>query len=500
MGKGNRTNNQKIDQKKQAMSAAQAKYRRNNIIAIVCTVLVVALLGSLVTYSKLTTSGFFMRRTTAASTENFTVDQAMATYMFYQDYQTNSYIYQYYYGVDNTQSLKTQACSLMAGGTWFDFFISSLKPTISTMLAFCEEAQARGITLQQEDYDHIDEQIDSLKEAAKEAGYNTSYYIQLVFGSGVKEKDVRAAMEMSLLYSRCADAIVEGYNYTAEDYKAYLEANRDDFVKVDYATMRMTTSDGATDEDVTPEMIADYAQRFTQVKDKAAFDELAFEYLRNVLYKDDTETTDEAIREEIAGFTVEGATKADSEFSTWAFADGRKVNDVYTAAGEEGETQDVYILLSTPAIEEYKTANVRHILLSTESFENAEAAKAEAERLLAEWQGGAATADSFAELAKAHSEDTSAEDGGLIENIAKGQTVDTFEAWLFADGRKEGDSGIVESEYGYHVMYLDSFGMTAWEAAADSALKNDKFAEDEAALLEKYPTTFNNEAMFGIDA
>jgi hypothetical protein len=31
--------------------------------------------------------------------------------------------------------------------------------------------------------------------------------------------------------------------------------------------------------------------------------------------------------------------------------------------------------------------------------------------------------------------------------------VSNFDAWCFEENRKAGDTGIIESEYGYHVMY-----------------------------------------------
>ena len=77
--------------------------------------------------------------------------------------------------------------------------------------------------------------------------------------------------------------------------------------------------------------------------------------------------------------------------------------------------------------------------------------------------------------------------------------VETFDAWLFADGRKAGDSGIVESEYGFHVMYLDSFGMAVWEADADNALRSAQFSEDSAEIALKHPVTFDNAALYAIN-
>lgn len=118
----------------------------------------------------------------------------------------------------------------------------------------------------------------------------------------------------------------------------------------------------------------------------------------------------------------------------------------------------------------YLPANVRHIFIQAEVDEGASsptdeqmaAAKTEAEDLLAQWQAGDATAESFAALAEEYSDDTGSNtNGGLYEGITKSTSfIANFIDWTFADGRQVGDTGIVENTTsgGYHVMYLDSYG------------------------------------------
>ena len=82
------------------------------------------------------------------------------------------------------------------------------------------------------------------------------------------------------------------------------------------------------------------------------------------------------------------------------------------------------------------------------------AAKAEAEEILAAFQAGEATEAAFAALAAEKTDDTgSAANGGLYEDIYPGQMVASFEDWCY-DAHEAGDTGIVESEYGYHIMYF----------------------------------------------
>ncbi len=83
--------------------------------------------------------------------------------------------------------------------------------------------------------------------------------------------------------------------------------------------------------------------------------------------------------------------------------------------------------------------------------------EAMAEDVYAQWQAGAATEDAFAQLANTYSMDPgSNEQGGLYENVYEGQMVPQFNDWCFDEARKPGDTGIVETSYGHHVMYFVS--------------------------------------------
>ena len=136
--------------------------------------------------------------------------------------------------------------------------------------------------------------------------------------------------------------------------------------------------------------------------------------------------------------------------------------------------------------------NVRHILFladastldkESETYEAdlaalKETAHANAEKALKEWQDGGATAELFAQMASEQSADGgSSDNGGLYEGISKSTSfVQEFLDWCFADGRKVGDAGVIDSSYGSHVMYLDSFGAPYWQVLAENQLKNDDYS------------------------
>lgn len=83
-----------------------------------------------------------------------------------------------------------------------------------------------------------------------------------------------------------------------------------------------------------------------------------------------------------------------------------------------------------------------------------DACLAKANEILDAWLAGEKTEDSFAELAKQHSADGNASEGGIYTGVKKGQMLETFDNWCFDVVRKEGDYGIVRTKHGYHIMYF----------------------------------------------
>ncbi len=145
----------------------------------------------------------------------------------------------------------------------------------------------------------------------------------------------------------------------------------------------------------------------------------------------------------------------------------------------------------------FKYANVRHLLISfagegkdskpnaTYTDEQKETAKKAAQELYDKWiADGDLTEESFTKLVKEKTHDTaSKETGGLYEEISPTSSyVENFKYWCFEDGRKAGDHGIVETEYGYHIMYYVGEGKTEdRESYRDVMVAASKLTEDMEA-------------------
>ncbi len=146
---------------------------------------------------------------------------------------------------------------------------------------------------------------------------------------------------------------------------------------------------------------------------------------------------------------------------------------------------------------EDKYVDVRHVLIMpegadssnirSETFDEAawEASRVIAEELLAQFEQGDKSEESFAAMAVEYSQDGSAVDGGLYTDVAKGQMVENFENWCFDESRQSGDYGLVETEFGYHLMYFVS-SRPMWVDYAESELLNKRANELLNMLLEQY--------------
>ncbi len=466
------------------------------ILITVCVVLVAALVIGLTVYTNLASSGSLLRMKTAAETENFEVDGAMMTYFFNVNYQSySSYIS--YLGVDTSVSLKAQECPYITGGTWFDYFASIAKTNVNQVLALCEAAHEAGVELDDADLAGVDTTVDTIRESAKTYGYSLDQYLTLTMGTGINEKDVRNCLELTALASKYTNIYIEGLSYTEEQLEAYYSENTASFDGVDYLVFTTESSD-FMDKDTDGNPVGDtteasatakaYADRLAAAASEDEFVSVVGEYI--------TETYgSEYVDDEVAAcYNTHTVASNIPEASEWAFS--ASVGDTFVI-GEEGSTTfSVYYLTAESYREEATTRNVRHILLSSDTYEDSTTA----ETVYADLEAAGFSDDKFNELVLKYSEDTgSVNNGGKYENVARGETANEFNAWLFDDSRAEGDTGIVESTFGWHIMqYLGEGDKESWMVTAESLLQE----EDYRAHMEEYAAkiTYNDSVINSINA
>ena len=151
--------------------------------------------------------------------------------------------------------------------------------------------------------------------------------------------------------------------------------------------------------------------------------------------------------------------------------------------------------------------NVRHILITpkggteaedkTVTYSEAEweTCRAEAQKILDDFLAGDATESVFAQLAYQKSEDPgSYENGGLYDLLTTETSfVEEFKSWYLDETREPGNTGLIKTSYGYHIMYF-SEKFPIWEYRAEEELVKLN-TEEVTKMLEDFqketPLTIN---------
>lgn len=470
------------------------------IFLIATVVIIIAAIG----FNMITSSGLLLHSFKPMTSENYTVNAAMMNYFYKTSYygfvnQMGDYLS--YFGLDTSRPLDKQTYA--EGMTWHDYFLDSTVAQVEEMLVLAESARAEGVELDEEEIATLDETIASIASTAAAYNYpSASAFLAAQYGAGIKEKDVRAAMELSALATKYSQKISDGIEVSEDEINTYFEENRESYTYVDLRQFSFAATEAetanATDEEKTQIMAAlkEKADALAACKTPEEFDAYLTEYMKSNV-PEGKEITEENIADNIASTKYDKYNSRETEQGKWAFEDGRKVGDTFVVEDKEQMACIVYMMEKTEYRDETLTRDVRHILFQSANHTDAAGAKAKAEEILAEWNAGDKTEDAFAALATKYTEDTgSAENGGLYENVNVGDMVEEFDAWLFDDARKAGDIEIVETaQYGAHIMYYVGEGEPVWKLSVESALKNEKYTAAYEALAEKVNVNVNETAV-----
>lgn len=147
--------------------------------------------------------------------------------------------------------------------------------------------------------------------------------------------------------------------------------------------------------------------------------------------------------------------------------------------------------------EDGNISNVRHILICPKADDGATeytdeqwaAAEAAANELLEQWLAGDATEESFTHLAVENSEDPGVvENYGLYEGIYNGSGyVSAFESWAIDPARVVGETAVVKTEYGYHIMYFVSTQGPLWKNSCEQSLLSERISAEIDKTAEANP-------------
>ena len=513
---------EKLTERQMAEQKEAKKIQLYSIAFVVVMVVLIAVAIVVGINRSIQASGVHEKKTVAATVGDHQISNAELSY-YYIDY-VNNYANTYgnylsLFGIDSTVALDKQMYDEEAGVTWADNFISEAASSVKSIYALADAAEAEGFTLPQEQQDQVDIMSNNLDSYATIYGYSdVNSFLKAQYGNGASKESYMAYYQRNLLASAYQTQHQNSLSYTPEQIR---EADSQDpaaYSSFSYAQYHIPVSKYLTGGTTDAEGNTTYT-----AEERTAAIAAAKEAIAPLCDVDTVEALDAAIAAmeinadtEAAStvYTNQARTGINSYLSGWVTAENREPGDVTcieipgTVKDENGEDMETitafYVVLFTGKDENLTNlVNVRHILVGFEgeaqedgtySDEVKEAAKTKAEEILNEWKSGDANEDSFAALANEKSTDNGSNaNGGLYENVYPGQMVAAFNDWCFDASRKPGDTDIVETNYGYHVMYFSSTSdQTYRDYQIVNNLRNTDMENWYQSLVENYTVTMGD--------
>ena len=464
--------------------AEAPKKSTNKCMKRALTVIVTLILVAAVVFLGMVSTGFFQKHTVAAVVNGHKLTPVMFNYFYSNAYVNLQDAMQF----DTEKPLREQEAY---GMNLEDYVLDYAVDSATNIYAIYDDAIANGFALNEEEMKNIDSELDMMDLYAQIYGFTDGASMLVSqYGPGADKESYREYLLVSQTASAYANSIQEGFTYTEEDLNAYYAEHVDEF---NFATFRQFS--------VTPDTLQVEADEAGLAACKEAADIVA------AAAEQGEEAFLDAVvsvmpEERLADYDADATTLRTSVsytnfaevYSEWMSDEARKEGDVATF--DNGDFGQIVLYYISRSDSDYMLPNVRHILISAADTSDAAAmaeAKAEAEMVLETYLAGEQTEEAFAALAKEHSDDNG-EEGGLYENITIGTMVEAFENWCYDSNRQVGDTGIVETEYGYHVMYFPGYGRSNRDYTIENKLRYEDYTTWYDALIVNNENSFNESA------
>ena len=537
------------DTKKSGNLSAK-KARRNKLWRNIGIVVGAAALVAIVLVSYFTSTTYY-RQKTAVEIADHDISVAAFNYYYQNVYQNTFSALQETYGdyaslmIDTSKPLSEQQYSETQ--TWEEYLTETTLSDLTEIYAFYDAAMENGYELDDAAKQEMEDILSSMEAAAENAHYSLDNYLGAIYGKGVNEKLYRELLNTVSVATSYAEDIEAGFTFTDEEIDAYYAENRNE---IDSVTARIypitfetpeeettddtadttddtadttddtadttddtvdTTDDTADTTDDTVDTTDDTADTTDDPADTTEADTRTYEEameLANGIY-DAVETEQDFIDyvvslvpeesqsqyEDGSAFLYNGLSYsafANTDLSDWLFDDARTAGDITVIEGDS----EVYIAMFLSRTDnDYPLVNMRHVLIAPEKDEDGnlvegaeEAAKEQAEELYDEWVENGSTEEYFEILANTYSADGDGTTGGLYEDVYQGQMVSPINEWLFGP-RKTGDCEMMESEYGWHIVYFAGLGENYKAKLLDEAMRADAYEAWRTDVTTGYEAT-----------
>lgn len=460
----------KVQKRKEEKEKEKKEERISTTVGIVFLVALVCLVAS------------FPIRTYLATHETYVVINGEEVNKVEFDYvyntSKNNYITQYgsylsYFGLDTSKDLSTQMYSETL--TWKDYFEQNAVESLKQNKALMAEAKAAGFT-----YDTTDEYNtfkETIKTSAAAAGVSDKEYVRSIYGSyatmGRIEEYVKNDMVMNAYYQK----LQEDNAPSDDEVQSYYEENKATYDSVDY---RLTTIEA--DLPTEPTELADSVEETAADTTGSTDGTAATDSTQDTAYQpsdaeiakamEDAKVLADDAEQTVAkdGEAHENEKKSSVNYliSDWLFDDARKAGDTTVITNDNSHCYYV-VAFEKRYLDETPSADVR-VIIPTEDKTG--------EEILEEWKNGAATEDSFAELCKKYTQDTSAvENGGLFEQVTKTGMTEELSNWIFDSSRQAGDTVAITVSDTTYVLYYIGQDQPEWKINIKNTLVSDTMSQ-----------------------
>lgn len=460
----------KVQKRKEEKEKEKKEERISTTVGIVFLVALVCLVAS------------FPIRTYLATHETYVVINGEEVNKVEFDYvyntSKNNYITQYgsylsYFGLDTSKDLSTQMYSETL--TWQDYFEQNAVESLKQNKALMAEAKAAGFT-----YDTTDEYNtfkETIKTSAAAAGVSDKEYVRSIYGSyatmGRIEEYVKNDMVMNAYYQK----LQEDNAPSDDEVQSYYEENKATYDSVDY---RLTTIEA--DLPTEPTELADPVEETAADTTGSTDGTAATDSTQDTAYQpsdaeiakamEDAKVLADDAEQTVAkdGEAHENEKKSSVNYliSDWLFDDARKAGDTTVITNDNSHCYYA-VAFEKRYLDETPSADVR-VIIPTEDKTG--------EEILEEWKNGAATEDSFAELCKKYTQDTSAvENGGLFEQVTKTGMTEELSNWIFDSSRQAGDTVAITVSDTTYVLYYIGQDQPEWKINIKNTLVSDTMSQ-----------------------
>lgn len=527
---------------KQRQEQAEAKKLKIYTISFVSAMIAVVVIAlAVLGVRAVNNSGIIQKNTVAAVVGGQELNSVELSYYYndaiseyynewYGTYENYTDTYLQAIGLDAKKPMDEQIQDEATGKTWAEYFLELAVEDAKSDYALYDLAKAENFQLPDEQQTSLDNMVNNIGTYAMLYGYSSAnQYLRAMYGFGADEESYKEYSERSAYADAYQHAHEDSLKYEDADIRTYEKDKVSKYNSYTYSSAYLSYTDfrkGGTEDEEGNKTYTDAESDAGREAMKAAADQLAAAESLDAL-KEMIETIEINDESDLAvnDYTNVLHTTLNTPLADWLSAEERQEGDIAaipntsTATNSEGVEKTVvngyYVAyFGSKNDNTEKMSDVRHLLVKfaggTENEETGEmeyseeeksAAKEKADGYLKTWKEGAATEDSFIELVKEHSDDSTAEDGGLFENInPDSQYVANFLNWSIDPERKVGDAEVIETEYGYHVMYYVGDAELSYR---DYMITNEMRAADQEkwyqGILEPITTEMKDTSKMKLD-